>query len=52
MKYYMGSTKIIDPTTFRYFSKEDYKNKKNVSILIYPVTYFVEGKISDYDKKK
>ncbi|MDU3118174.1 MAG: ABC transporter permease, partial [Finegoldia magna] len=52
MKYYMGSTKIIDATTFRYFSKEDYKNKNNVSILIYPVTYFVEGKISGYDKKE
>lgn len=50
MKYYLGSTKIINPALFRYFSKEDYKN--NVSILIYPVTYLVEGKISDYDKKE
>ena len=52
MKYYMGSTKIINPALFRYFSKEDYQNKNNVSILIYPVIDFVEGKISEYDKKE
>ena len=33
MKYYINSTKFINPKVFRYFSSEDYTNKHRVGIV-------------------
>lgn len=34
MKYYINSTKFVNPTIFRYFSEEDYNNNHKVGIVI------------------
>lgn len=46
MIYYLNSSKIISLSKYRYFSYDDYINKKNVSILIDSIHDVVNGKSS------
>lgn len=47
MHYYLESSKIISPQRLRYFSKDDYINKKNVSILLAGQESILSGKIDE-----
>lgn len=47
MYYYTSSSKIISPQDLRYFSKDDYINKKNVSVLLADQESILSGKIDE-----
>ncbi|WP_103981265.1 hypothetical protein [Helcococcus massiliensis] len=47
MYYYTSSSKIISPQDLRYFSKDDYINKKNVSMLLADLESIFNGKIDE-----
>lgn len=47
MHYYINSSKVTSPQRLRYFSKDDYINKKNVSVLLADQESILSGKIDE-----